>query len=59
MLGWMKSSAIGFKRKACSTADAVVVEWIEQNRLAHDDPNYAPVGNYMFTIQDDCARQVR
>ena len=26
-----------------------VVEWIDQNPLAHSDPQYAPVGNYMIT----------
>lgn len=32
----------------------VVVEWIGQNPLAHNDPRYAPVGNYMFTQLDEC-----
>ncbi len=32
----------------------VVVEWIDQNPLAHNDPKYAPVGNYMFTELDEC-----
>jgi len=27
----------------------VVIEWLDQNPLAHSDPQYAPVGNYMFT----------
>ena len=27
----------------------VVVEWFDQNPLAHNDPQFAPVGNYMFT----------
>jgi hypothetical protein len=26
----------------------VVTEWIGRNPLAHEDPRYAPVGNYMF-----------
>jgi len=33
--------------------DTVVVEWIGANPLAHDDPKYAPVGNYM-TLQGLC-----
>jgi hypothetical protein len=33
-----------------------IVEWIDQNPLAHNDPQYAPVGNYMFTELDDCVR---
>jgi hypothetical protein len=38
--------------------DAVVVEWVNENPLAHDDPAYAPVGNYMFTRLDGCVRKV-
>ena len=38
--------------------DAVVIEWVGQNPLAHQDPRYAPVGDYMFTRLDDCVRQV-
>jgi hypothetical protein len=30
----------------------VVLEWIEKNPFAHEDPNYAPVGNYMFSPLD-------
>lgn len=40
-------------------ADAVVVEWVAGNPLAHNDPNYASVGNDMFTRLDDWVRQVR
>jgi hypothetical protein len=36
----------------------VVVEWIDQNPLAHSDPKYAPVGNYMFTGLDSCVTRV-
>jgi hypothetical protein len=35
-----------------------VVEWIDQNPLAHSDPRYAPVGNYMFTGLDFCVMRV-
>jgi hypothetical protein len=31
---------------------SVVVEWIDGNPLAHSDPQYAPVGNYMFSPVD-------
>ena len=34
-------------------AGAVVIEWLEQNPFAHDEPKYAPVGNYMFTDVDE------
>ena len=36
----------------------VVVEWVDRNPLAHDDPQYAPVGNYMFTGLDCCVTRV-
>jgi len=45
-------------RESLLDADAVVVEWVGLNPLAHQDPNYAPVGDYMFTRLDDCVRQV-
>ena len=32
---------------------SIVVEWIGANPLAHDDPRYAPVGNYMFSPLDE------
>ena len=32
----------------------VVVEWVDRNPLAHNDPQYAPVSNYMFTELDAC-----
>ena len=37
--------------------DAVVIEWVGENPLAHDDPAYAPVGDYMFTRLDGCVRR--
>jgi hypothetical protein len=36
--------------------EQVVVAWIDRNPFAHNDPQYAPVGNYMFTGLDDCIR---
>jgi hypothetical protein len=45
-------------RESLLDADAVVVEWVGLNPLAHQDPSYAPVGDYMFTRLDDCVRQV-
>ena len=33
--------------------DSVVVEWLGKNPLAHDHPQYAPVGDYMFTAVDE------
>ena len=39
-------------------ASQVVVEWMDQNPLAQRDPQYAPVGNYMFTGLDCCVTRV-
>ncbi|MBU1044808.1 MAG: hypothetical protein KJ915_10480 [Candidatus Omnitrophica bacterium] len=43
---WAKSEKI-------INENTVVVEWIDTNPLAHDDPNYAPIGNYM-TLDSVC-----
>lgn len=31
----------------------IVIEWLGRNPLAHTDPQYAPVGNFMFTEPDE------
>jgi len=31
---------------------SVVIEWVDENPLAHSDPRYAPAGDYMFTPID-------
>jgi hypothetical protein len=31
----------------------VVVEFLDRNPFAHNDPQYAPVGNYMFCPADE------
>lgn len=33
--------------------DSVVIQWLDANPFAHDDPRYAPVGNFMFTPLDE------
>jgi hypothetical protein len=45
-LSWVKSEKI-------LKNSAVVIEWIGDNPFAHDDPQYAPVGNYMFSPVDE------
>jgi hypothetical protein len=47
-LDWVESD------KTLLEPSYVVVEWIDRNPLAHNDPKYAPVGNYMFTELDEC-----
>jgi hypothetical protein len=37
---------------------SVVVEWIGPNPFAHDDPRYAPVGNYLFSPADQYLKRV-
>lgn len=45
-------------RENLLTDDDVVVEWVGRNPLAHQDPRYAPVGEYMFTRLDERVRRV-
>jgi hypothetical protein len=40
------------KRDRVLEGDAVVLEWLGSNPLAHNDPRYAPVGDYMFSPVD-------
>jgi hypothetical protein len=44
-LRWVKSEKV-------LANTSVVVEWVGANPLAHNDPKYAPVGNYLFTPAD-------
>jgi hypothetical protein len=32
---------------------SIVIEWLENNPFEHNDPQYAPVGNYMFMTVDE------
>lgn len=32
---------------------SVVIEWLGKNPFAHNNPAYAPVGNYMFSPADE------
>jgi hypothetical protein len=45
-VAWVKSEHLLDERSG-------VVEWIGPNPLAHEDPRYAPAGNYMFTPIDE------
>jgi hypothetical protein len=33
--------------------NSVVIEWLDNNPFVHNDPQYAPVGNYMFSPADE------
>jgi hypothetical protein len=37
---------------------SIVVEWIDANPFAHNDPRYAPVGNYMFCPLDQFVKRI-
>jgi hypothetical protein len=45
-VAWVKKDQV-LERKS------IVVEWLDVNPLAHDDPRYAAVGNYMFSELDE------
>jgi hypothetical protein len=32
---------------------SVVLEWLGENPFAHNDPRFAPVGNYLFSPLDE------
>ena len=46
---WAKSESIIDK-------NTVTIEWVGANPSPHNDPNYAPVGNYM-TLQSVCCER--
>jgi hypothetical protein len=46
------------KRDKVIEQSQVVVEWVGDNPLAHNDPMSAPVGNYMFTTIDCCVVRI-
>jgi hypothetical protein len=45
-LAWVKADKV-------LKESSVVIEWVEANPFAHDDPQYAPVGSYMFSAVDE------
>ena len=49
-LAWVKTERI-------LQEGAVVIEWVGPNPFAHNDQQYAPVGNYMFTALDECIKR--
>lgn len=38
---------------------SIVVEWIDANPFVHDDPRWAPVGNYLFSPVDQWVQRAR
>ena len=46
------------KRDRVLEPTSIVVEWLDANPAAHDDPRYAPVGNYMFSVLDEWVTRV-
>ena len=45
-LAWVKSDHV-------LRETAIVIEWLSDNPFAHDNPEHAPVGRYMFTDVDE------
>jgi hypothetical protein len=45
-LSWVKAERVLEK-------SSIVIEWLGPNPFAHNDPRYAPVGNYMFSLLDE------
>jgi len=41
------------KRDKVLEPSHIVLEWLENNPFAHHDPQYAPVGNYVFWPADE------
>lgn len=41
------------QRDKVLAASSVVIEWLGDNPFAHDNPEYAPVGNYTFSVLDE------
>ncbi|MFN7856075.1 MAG: hypothetical protein ACK5OA_05770 [Acidovorax sp.] len=50
-LSWVKKDRV-------LQASSMVIEWLESNPFSHDDPNHAPVGNYMFSAVDEWVKRV-
>lgn len=40
-------------------ANSVVVEWVDENPFANNDPAFAPVGNYLFSPVDQRLLPIR
>ena len=45
------------KRENLLESSSIVLEWVDGNPFAHDDPRYAPVGNYMFSPVDEWVKR--
>lgn len=45
-LSWVKTDRV-------LRPTTIIIEWLGENPFAHDDPQYAPVGRYMFTDVDE------
>ena len=45
-LSWVKDSRV-------LRPSSIVIEWIEANPFANEDPKFATTGNYMFTDVDE------
>lgn len=47
------------KEEGIISAESVVIEWRDENPMAHNDSNYSPVGNYMTLSSLCCETFIR
>ena len=50
-LSWVKTEKV-------LESSSIVIEWLGANPFAHDNPSYAPVGNYVFSTLDQWVERV-
>jgi hypothetical protein len=46
------------KRDSVLEASSIVIQWVENNPFTHNDKQYAPVGDMMFTPVDQYVKRV-
>jgi hypothetical protein len=47
------------KEEGIISDESVIIEWKDENPMAHNDPNYSPVGNYMTLSSLCCETFIR
>jgi hypothetical protein len=47
------------KAEGIISNESVIIEWRDENPLAHNDPDYSPVGNYMTLSSLCCETFIR
>jgi hypothetical protein len=47
------------KKEGLIDQGTVVVDWVQTNPLSHDEPNFAPVGDYMILESLCCEKFIK